>query len=438
MPVDFSSIASRRDFLKHSSLAAAAGMMLPNLAHGQTESTEKSDKPFRVAAICTVMFYRSHAHVILENFLQDYIFNGKRTSPGMEVVALYFDQRQPNDIVDAVLEKFPIPVYKTAGEALCQGGDKLAVDAVLNIGEHGNYAENHIGQYMYPRKRLFDEAVAVMKRSNKFVPLFNDKYLAFNWEDAKEMYDTSKKYGFSLMAGSSVPLAERRPPLELEPGLEITEAVSIHPGGVESYDFHGLEVLQAMIESRKGGETGVSKVEFLEADALMQAAEEGRWDYNLALDAMEADLGYRPKKGELALRYGILVHYKDGLKATVISVPEIEWGFACRIKGEPEAQKTSFHVGPWQNRNLFKALSHAIQYSFKHNESPYPVERTLLTTGILDALMHSRHYKKPWDTPHLEFSYQAKDYKAMREMGESWKILTEDIPEPPLISPIEF
>ena len=53
-----------------------------------------------------------------------------------------------------------------------------------------------------------------------------------------------------------MPLAQRIPPLELKPGVEMKEAVSIHGGGVESYDFHGLEVLQSMIESRKGGESG--------------------------------------------------------------------------------------------------------------------------------------------------------------------------------------
>ncbi|MEZ6046255.1 MAG: twin-arginine translocation signal domain-containing protein [Planctomycetaceae bacterium] len=205
MPVDISSIASRRDFLKSSSLAAAAGFLLPSLMEAKAKAAE--GQKLRVAAICTVMHHRSHAHVILENFLQDYLFNGERTSPGVEIVSIYFDQRLPEgvDIVDAVLEQHPIPLYKTIGEALCLGGDKLAVDAILNIGEHGDYAQNHLDQKMYPRKRFFDEAVAVMKRSNRYVPIFNDKHLSYSWEYAKEMYDTAQQYGIPLMAGSSVP-----------------------------------------------------------------------------------------------------------------------------------------------------------------------------------------------------------------------------------------
>ena len=33
-------------------------------------------------------------------------------------------------------------------------------------------------------------------------------------------------------------------------------------------------------------------------------------------------------------------------------------------------------------------------------------------------------------TPHLEFGYTARDFTAMREMGASWKVVTEATPEP--------
>jgi hypothetical protein len=41
-------------------------------------------------------------------------------------------------------------------------------------------------------------------------------------------------------------------------GSRIREAVCVCYGGVDSYDFHGLETLQGMVERRQGGETGVS------------------------------------------------------------------------------------------------------------------------------------------------------------------------------------
>ena len=240
------------------------------------------------------------------------------------------------------------------------------------------------------------------------------------------------------MAGSSVPLAQRRPLLELVPGAGIEEAVSIHGGPLEAYDFHGLEVLQSLVEARRGGETGVSCVEFLRGDSLWKAADQGRWSRDLAEAAMTAELGKRPptlsgvEGEEVAETHGMLLTYKDGLRATVLKIGKssTRWNFACRLKGNAEIHATHFYVGPWQNRNLFKALSHAIQHHFRHGRTPYPVERTLLTTGILEAAMRSRRDGTAVATPDLELAYAAQDFRAMREMGVTWKIVTDDLPQP--------
>src|SRR5262245_23449680 len=244
----------------------------------------------RVAAIYTVFRFRSHAHNILENFLTPYLFNGKRTSSPCEIVSFYADQRSPTgDTTDDVARRFRIPVYRTIAETMMAGGKELAVDAVLLIGEHGEYGTNRLGQYEYPRKRMFDEITAVMRRADRYVPIFNDKHLAFDWHAARAMYDFCERHRVPFMAGSSVPLAQRRPALELPTNAQIEEAVSIHAGGIESYDFHAFEVLQSMIESRRGGETGVSRVEYLVGDALFDAARKGRWSLRLAQAAMATE-----------------------------------------------------------------------------------------------------------------------------------------------------
>ena len=317
------------------------------------------------------------------------------------------------------------------------------MDAVLSIGEHGQYPRNKLGQHEYPRKRFFDEIVAVMKRSKQFVPLFNDKHLSYRWDWAKEMADTATKLGIPFMAGSSVPLAQRVPALDLPADAVVTDAVSIHGGGIESYDFHALEVLQSIVESRKGGETGVASVEFLAGDALWKAAEDGRWSLPLAEAAMAAELGEKPKslkrvEGEKEDEpHGILVTYKDGLRACVLKIgrSSSRWNFACALKGEAKPRATRFHVGPWQNRNLFKALAHAIQHHFRTGKAPYPVERTLLAGGVLGAAMHARAEGKAVKTPHLEFAYTVRDFTAMRETGASWKVVTEATPQPAGIDP---
>jgi hypothetical protein len=423
---------NRRQFLGTLGGAALA------LSGASLRATQSKKRP-KVAAVFTEFTYRSHAHVILENFLEPYLFNGKRTDPGVEVVSFFADQTPRGHMTDDVAREYKIPIFKSIDEALCRGGKELAVDAVLSIGEHGRYPRNNLGQVEYPRKRFFDEIVAVMRRSGRFVPLFNDKHLSYRWDWAKEMVETAAQLGIPFMAGSSVPLAQRIPPFDLPADAAITEAVSIHGGGIESYDFHALEVLQSIVAFRKGGETGISSIQFLTGDALWKAAREGRWSFPLAETAMTMELGKKPTTlkeiagAEKAQPHGILLRYKDGLRATILRVggSSGRWNFACMLKGDPKPHATRFYVGPWENRNLFKALSHAIQHHFRSGKAPYPVERTLLVSGVLDASMHSRAKAgEVLKTPHLEFAYEARDFTAFREMGASWKIVTETTKQP--------
>src|SRR5256885_8195571 len=53
---------------------------------------------------------------------------------------------------------------------------------------------------------------------------------------AAEMMHAVRELKIPFMAGSSVPLAERRPPLEIPDGAAIEEAVSIHSGPPEVYE----------------------------------------------------------------------------------------------------------------------------------------------------------------------------------------------------------
>jgi hypothetical protein len=438
MPFQQFPAPTRRQFLL--SAAAMAGW---HWRPASVPAAEPSKRP-RLAAIYTVFHHRAHAHVLLENFLEPYYFNGKLTDPGVEVVSFYGDQHaRKDDMTEEVARQYKVRVCKTIEEALCLGGKDLAVDAVLSIGEHGNYPVNKLGQTEYPRKRFFDEIVAVMRRSKRYVPLFNDKHLSFRWDWAKEMLDTAKELGIPFMAGSSVPLAQRIPALELETETEIVEAVSIHGGGVESYDFHALEVLQSLVEARKGGEPGIARVTFLAGDALWNAAADGRWSKDLAEAAMAAEPGKKSTTlkqvgGESpAPPHGILLNYRDGFRAIVLKIgsSSTRWNFACRLKGDPNPKALRCYVGPWQNRNLFKALAHAIQQMIRTSKPPYPVERTLLVSGVLDAAMHSRAEGKSVATPHLEFGYKPVDFRALRETGASWKMITEDTAESTGINP---
>src|SRR5438034_9894597 len=178
--------------------------------------------------------------------------------PGDGLDFVYIDQIRANDVSKSRLEKFPsMKLYPTIPEALTLGGSKLAVDGLILVGEHGQYPRNEKGQTQYPRYPFFQEIVKVFRASGRSVPVFNDKHLSWNWDWAREMYDTSRSMGFPFIAGSSLPVTWRTPSLEMPLGSRVREAMCVCHGGVDSYDFHGLETIQCMVERRRGGKSGV-------------------------------------------------------------------------------------------------------------------------------------------------------------------------------------
>jgi len=443
---------SRRNWLQ---TVAGAGAALAAAPHSFIVGAEPAKPRPKIAAIFTELRFRSHAFNILENFFEPYLYNGKLVDPGVDVVAMYADQFPADDMARDAAKRLGVPLLPTLEGALCRGGDKLAVDGVLVIGEHGEYPFNDLGQHLYPRKEWFDRSVAVMQAAERFVPYFNDKHFSYRTDWAKEMVATARKHRFPILGGSSVPLASRRPMLELEPGCVIEEALCVHGGAFEVYDFHALEVIQSMVESRRGAETGVARIEFLDGDAARKAADEGRWSRDLFEAAMAAEKGTdalrqpRPPAGRRPeqindttddpsrLNHAIVVTYSDGLKATALSIGRhsSRWNFSCRLKGESKPTATAFFNSPWGNRGLFKALSHAAQRLFIDGREPFPAERTLLTTCLTDAAVHARAAGQAIDTPELAIAYTPRPWREFRELGDSWKVITKDVAQPTEFEP---
>jgi hypothetical protein len=306
------------------------------------------------------------------------------------------------------------------------------VDGVLCIGEHGRYPDNAKGQKLYPRRRFFAEVARVFEQGKRSVPVFNDKHLAATWDDAKWMYDRSRELFVPLLAGSSVPVTWRRPPLRLPLGCELEEAVQVGYGPFEGYGFHALEGLQCMVEGRKGGETGVRAVQCLQGGAMWEALDRGRWSkpvLEAALARVPAHAGgdYRAATAKARDAGVFLIEYRDGLRAAVAMmngwVYEGDGGaftFACRRKGQAKPQATHFYLQQPDPFAHFAYLVKAIDSLMQTNHAPYPVERTLLTTGILDAVMTSRAEKnRRVETPHLAVRYQPTD----------WPFATDPVPK---------
>jgi hypothetical protein len=240
----------------------------------------------RIAVITTIYRYLSHAQHIADRFLVGYPRYGRWHRPDMKIVSLYVDQKPEKDQSQERAKEFGFQVYPTIAEALRCGGDNLAVDAVLLIGEHGTYPRNEKGQVLYPRYEFFQQCVDVFEKDGRAVPIYNDKHLSYSFEKAKKMVDDSKRLKFPMLAGSSLPVTWRLPDIELPLGCEIEGALMVGVGGSDPMDYHALEAMQCMIERRKGGETGVKAVQLIEGDAVWRAGDEGRWSKELLTAAL--------------------------------------------------------------------------------------------------------------------------------------------------------
>ena len=125
----------------------------------------------RMAVVTTVYRYLSHAQHMADRLLIGYPHDGKWVRPDLKVVSLYVDQKPAGDLSQARAQEFGFQVYPTIGEALRCGGEKLAVDAVLIIGEHGDYPRNEKGQILYPRYEFFHQCVEVFEKDGRTVPV---------------------------------------------------------------------------------------------------------------------------------------------------------------------------------------------------------------------------------------------------------------------------
>ena len=346
----------------------------------------------RIAAVNTVYRMRSHAYHIAGRFIFGYDREGFHHQPPFKLVRMYNDQFPTDDLSRDLAEEHGFEIADSVAAAL-GGSDRLDVDGVLLIGEHGDYPINERGQILYPRYDLMRQIVDQFRRAGRSVPVFNDKHLSYDHQKAAEMVGWSSELGFGFMAGSSLPVTWRRP--ELEPPLEtpFTEGLACYGGSVEPYLFHGLETLQCMLERRRGGETGVRSVTCVRGDAVWKAEDAGRWSKKLLTAALSRSpsRNYGNVRDNAVDPVAILIDYRDGTRGTVLNLPEhiSDFNFAATIAGRDEPVSCAFELPAPPGANYFDALVSNIEKLFATGKSPYPIERTLLTSTVLDLAMRS-------------------------------------------------
>lgn len=408
---------SRRSFML---TTAAAAIAAGSSSHAAPSAARK-----KVALIGTVMFRNSHAMHIGDRLAKGYTWAGQWQKPRVDLVSTYIAQFPAGDLARGRSKKYGIPLYPSIAEALTLGTGKLAVDGVVIIGEHGDYPVNEKGQTLYPRYEFFKEAVKVFEASGRSVPVFNDKHLSTDWQKCTAMVADAKRLNFPFLAGSSLPVTRRLPAIDLPWGTPLKESVCVGYGGIEKYDFHGLETAQCMSERRRGGEVGIRSVLALKGARMWEHAATLETTKKLLTAALTrshtlpieegyvtAEVSFEWARKVFPDAYAYFIEHNDGFRTTLFMAPIRDFNYAG-LNGETGEITSCQMFLPMPGSvsttaDFFNPLVHHIETMVIENRAPYPVERTLLTSGMLVAAVESLYRDGAViETPEMKVAYAA-------------------------------
>lgn len=377
-----------------------------------------------MALIATEVRKHSHAQHFIDRFLEGYGWGGAWHHSPVELAALYVDQYPDGDLARDRAQRFNVPIYPTVEQALARGGSQLAVDGVVVIGEHGKYPRNHRNQTLYPRYKWFKQIVRVFEASGRAVPVFNDKHLSTDWAECAEMVADARRLGFPLLAGSSLPVTERIPAIDLPLNTPLRESVSVCYGGVDSYDFHGLETAQCMSERRRGGEAGVRSVQALRGEKAWDRLSAHPDTVRLYLAALARSHTVRAPEGYTVLPHsldrarkacpdatGYFIEHNDGFRTTMMLCNGLVQDFTyAGLQENGKIISTQMHLPmPGQistTADFFNPLVHHIEQMVLTGRAPYPIERTLLTSGMTLSAVESLYREQTVvQTPEMNIRY---------------------------------
>ena len=398
---------TRRAWLAGTSAAAIYGSLGPQSSSAVADKT----KPKSVAAVITVYRKMSHADVIIGKILEGWKQQGG-PGPALSLASMYVEQIGDDDLSRGISKKYDVPMFPTIEKAVTVGQNQIPVDGVISIGEHGSYPFNDKQQHLYPRRRFFEEITDTFEKHGRVVPVFSDKHLGPEWSDAKWMYDRAREMKVPFMAGSSLPVSYRDPDISVPMDSEVEAAVGIGYSGLDIYGSHTLDSYQCLVERRRGAERGVRSVQCLQGDAIWNVVDRGM----VPKDVLEAALSAVPRNKQVEIRSNkraalFLFEYMDGLPGIVFMLPGSVGGIGAALKIKGQIIATRFEERPEPYYPHFAYLLKAIERMMHTGRPSYPVERTLLTSGILDRALTSRvQNQQKLMTPELAIEYQPVDY----------------------------
>ncbi len=413
---------SRRQFLSQLSVA---GLGL-GLASNQLLARRPGEKRKTVAFLGTEVRTHSHAQHFLDRMTLGYGWKGQWIMPRVEVASVYIDQFPEGDLARGRVARHDLNLCGSIEEALTLGTDRVAVDGVVIIAEHGKYPDNEKGQKLYPRYEWFKEVVRVFEKYGRAVPVFNDKHLSTTWERCSEMVADSKRLDFPFFAGSSLPVTRRLPAIDMPHGVPLSESVCVAYGGVDSYDIHALETAQCMSERRRGGEVGIRSVHAVRGEKMWRMLAEPKREATRQLMVaaltrshnLPVEGGYYTDRitfewARKTFPEGVayFIEHRDGFRTTMVLVGIRDFNYAGLRSDTGEIISTQMYL-PMPTHgsstaDFFHPLVRHIEDMVLTGEVPYPIERTWLTSGMVVAGVESLYRGQvPVQTPEMAVKYR--------------------------------
>ena len=417
---------NRRSFNTALGLGALSLATAPNISLAQSPAKKK------IAFLGTAVYKHSHAQHFLDRLCEGYTWQGGWQEPRLEVAGTYIAQfPEGTDLGRERIERYKLKQYDSVSQALTLGGDKLAVDGVFLIGEHGDYPKNEKGQTRYPRYDWFKEIVKVFEKSGRSVPVFNDKHLSTEWKECAEMVSDAKRLGFPFDSGSSLPVTVRMPDVDMPSEADLLESVCVAYGGIDSYDYHALETAQCMSERRKGGEVGIKSVLALRDEKVWERLAQPDQErtrklmvaalcrsHNLPVEGgyPTAKVSFDWARKALPTIIGYFIEHIDGFRTAVFMTGIRDFNYAGWIGKEGKILSCQMYL-PMPGHgsataDFFNPLIRHAEDMILTGKQPYPVERTLLTSGMVIAAVTSLHTGKLVETPEMNVRYRPERDKS--------------------------
>jgi len=240
--------------------------------------------------------------------------------------------------------------------------------------------------------------------------------LANGLASARQFTALAASRKIALLASTPISVTWRLPPIDLTPGTPLSEALIVvqvsalaaqasppfPPASLRGAELHALEGLLPVIERRRGGETGVRSIRFLEGKGLWRAGDKGLWSQallaaalsrsdtpqgNALLDGRTEDLvglGLVPKLARNPR--GWLLEHHDGLRSALLFLDGVvaDYNFAVRALDGSVISAQLLRGAPPAEQH-FSRLTGIVEDFFRAGTTPWRIERNLLIAGLLET-----------------------------------------------------